>query len=189
MFCSSLYRPRATGAALVGLTLRHETPRRERFAQERLSCVEITSGNLRVEKCDVESRYGTGVTVVGPDAGECLVFVFLYFLCFLCFLCFLLVLLLLLVHSTSESSSQFDLPPFNIIYLTGPSVSAPTQCPPSSRAQCTTAPAKAFTLWTAQRCAYSLLSSFFFLVLVSLCCLFQSLSSPNPQALLLLFCV
>ena len=34
-----------------------------------------------------------------------------------------------------------------------------------------------------------LLSSFLFLVLVSLCCLFQSLSSPNPQALLLLFCV
>ena len=113
MFCSSLYRPRATGAALVGLTLRHETPRRERFAQERLSCVEITSGNLRVEKCDVESRYGTGVTVVGPDAGECLscfcIFVFL------CFLCLLLVLLLVVVHSTSESSSQFDLPPF--IYI------------------------------------------------------------------------
>ena len=58
----------ATDAALVGLTLRHETPRRERFAQERLSCVEITSGNLRIEKCDIESRYGTGVTVVGPDA-------------------------------------------------------------------------------------------------------------------------
>jgi len=58
----------ATSAALIGITLRHETPRREQFPQERLSCVEVTSGNLRLEKCDIQSLHGTGICVVGPDA-------------------------------------------------------------------------------------------------------------------------